>query len=83
LIIEGNGALASQYATKIMEIYNQYQWRASQHETSEGPRWRGWQITINGRSEYRMRMRVPKPTTIAGGVSLISGSASRDASYDI
>jgi phosphatidylserine/phosphatidylglycerophosphate/cardiolipin synthase-like enzyme len=28
LIIEGNGALASQYATKIMEIYNQYQWRA-------------------------------------------------------
>jgi phosphatidylserine/phosphatidylglycerophosphate/cardiolipin synthase-like enzyme len=52
LIIEGNSALASQYATKIMEIYNQYRWRASQHETSEGPRWHGladndkWQIGV-------------------------------------
>jgi len=31
VIIEGNAALASQYATKIMEIYNQYRWRASRH----------------------------------------------------
>ncbi len=54
LIIEGDGALASQYATKIMEIYNQYRWRASQHQTSEGPRWSGladddkWQIGAPG-----------------------------------
>jgi len=49
-----HGALASQYATKIMEIYNQYRWRASQHQTSEGPRWSGladddkWQIGAPG-----------------------------------
>lgn len=53
LIIEGNGALASQYATKIMEIYNQYRWRASQHGSSEG-KWSGladddkWQIGAPG-----------------------------------
>ncbi len=48
LIIEGNSVLAGQYASKIMEIYNQYRWRASQ--SSQGVRWAGladndaWQI---------------------------------------
>ena len=54
LIIEGDSALASQYASKIMEIYNQYRWRASQQQSSEGPRWQGladddkWQIGTPG-----------------------------------
>ena len=54
VIIEGDQALASQYAAKIMEIYNQYRWRASQHQTSEGPAWSGladndqWQIGAPG-----------------------------------
>lgn len=54
LIIEGDGVLASQYASKIMEIYNQYRWRASQHASSEGARWSGladndgWQIGAPG-----------------------------------
>jgi len=54
VIIEGDRALPGQYATKIMEIYNQYRWRASQHKSSEGPRWLGladndkWQIGSPG-----------------------------------
>jgi phosphatidylserine/phosphatidylglycerophosphate/cardiolipin synthase-like enzyme len=54
VIIEGDRILADQYATKIMEIYNQYRWRASQHKSSEGPRWSGladndkWQIGAPG-----------------------------------
>ena len=54
LIIEGDGALASQYATKIMEIYNQYRWRASQHDTPQQKAWMGladddkWQIVAPG-----------------------------------
>ena len=50
LIIEGNGALASQYAGKIMEIYAQYRWRQSVQESEGKPRWAGladddtWQI---------------------------------------
>jgi phosphatidylserine/phosphatidylglycerophosphate/cardiolipin synthase-like enzyme len=54
VIIEGDQALASQYATKIMEIYNQYRWRASQHGSSEGQAWSGladndqWQIGAPG-----------------------------------
>ncbi|HWK96333.1 MAG TPA: phospholipase D-like domain-containing protein [Pseudolabrys sp.] len=54
VIVEGNGALASQYATKIMEVYNQYRWRASQKGSKEAPRWTGladtdhWQIGAPG-----------------------------------
>ncbi|MGO8846711.1 MAG: phospholipase D-like domain-containing protein [Methylocella sp.] len=54
VIIEGNGALASEYATKIMEIYNQYRWRASRHAAPDGQRWSGladndkWQIGAPG-----------------------------------
>jgi phosphatidylserine/phosphatidylglycerophosphate/cardiolipin synthase-like enzyme len=54
VIIEGDGALASQYATKIMEIYNQYRWRASQQNTPQQKRWQGladndaWQIGAPG-----------------------------------
>jgi phosphatidylserine/phosphatidylglycerophosphate/cardiolipin synthase-like enzyme len=54
LIVEGDSAITSQYACKIMEIYNQYRWRASQHQSSEGPRWKGladddtWQIGAPG-----------------------------------
>ena len=57
VIIEGDGTLASQYATKIMEIYNQYRWRASRHETAPENRWTGladdakWQIGAPGASE--------------------------------
>jgi len=52
LIIEGNGPLASQYASKIMEIYNQYRWRASQQNTPQEKNWEGladddkWQIGV-------------------------------------
>jgi phosphatidylserine/phosphatidylglycerophosphate/cardiolipin synthase-like enzyme len=50
VIIEGDGALASQYATKIMEIYNQYRWRASRPGHGTKKQWSGladddrWQI---------------------------------------
>jgi phosphatidylserine/phosphatidylglycerophosphate/cardiolipin synthase-like enzyme len=53
VIIEGNGDLASEYATKIMEIYNQYRWRASQ-TAPQAQRWSGladndaWQIDAPG-----------------------------------
>jgi phosphatidylserine/phosphatidylglycerophosphate/cardiolipin synthase-like enzyme len=54
VIIENNGALASDYATKIMEIYNQYRWRASQQTTPQESKWSGladndrWQIDTPG-----------------------------------
>ncbi|QBR72073.1 hypothetical protein CU048_13250 [Beijerinckiaceae bacterium] len=54
VIIEGNGELASEYATKIMEIYNQYRWRASRQTAPEAQRWSGladndaWQIGAPG-----------------------------------
>jgi phosphatidylserine/phosphatidylglycerophosphate/cardiolipin synthase-like enzyme len=54
LIIEKNSALASDYATKIMEIYNQYRWRASQQNTKQEDKWAGladddrWQIDAPG-----------------------------------
>ncbi len=55
VIIEGNSALASEYAGKIMEVYNQYRWRASQKKSPAGaPRWSGlanndkWQIGAPG-----------------------------------
>lgn len=53
IIIENNSDLASQYATKIMEIYNQYRWRASRHSET-APKWAGladndkWQIGAPG-----------------------------------
>jgi phosphatidylserine/phosphatidylglycerophosphate/cardiolipin synthase-like enzyme len=54
VIIENNAALASDYATKIMEIYNQYRWRASQQDTKQESKWAGladddrWQIDAPG-----------------------------------
>lgn len=54
VIVENNGALAGKYATKIMEIYNQYRWRASQHDTKQETKWSGlanddrWQIGAPG-----------------------------------
>jgi phosphatidylserine/phosphatidylglycerophosphate/cardiolipin synthase-like enzyme len=56
LIIEGAPELASRYATKIMEIYNQYRWRASQEKGDDGHKWLGladddaWQIGKPGAS---------------------------------
>ncbi len=52
IIIENNSDLASQYATKIMEIYNQYRWRQSRN--SGKTHWAGladndaWQIGAPG-----------------------------------
>jgi phosphatidylserine/phosphatidylglycerophosphate/cardiolipin synthase-like enzyme len=54
VIIENNSGLASDYATKIMEIYNQYRWRASQQDTKQESKWSGladndgWQIDAPG-----------------------------------
>jgi phosphatidylserine/phosphatidylglycerophosphate/cardiolipin synthase-like enzyme len=54
VIIENNSALASDYATKIMEIYNQYRWRASLQDTKQESKWAGladddrWQIDAPG-----------------------------------
>lgn len=50
LLIQGNAALASQYAGNIMQIYSQYRWRESVQEQDGQPKWRGladddqWQI---------------------------------------
>ena len=50
MIIEGDAGLAAQYAARIMDIYNGYRWRASQHSTAQEPKWKGladddhWQI---------------------------------------
>jgi len=50
ILIQGNRDLASQYAGKIMEIYNQYRWRASVQAENGKPKWEGladndkWQI---------------------------------------
>jgi phosphatidylserine/phosphatidylglycerophosphate/cardiolipin synthase-like enzyme len=55
VIFEGSSALASQYATKIMEIYNQYRWRSSRHQGS--PVWKGlanddgWQIGASDKNK--------------------------------
>lgn len=64
LIIRGNRPLASQYACNIMEIYNQYRWRASQQRSDEGGRrWLGlvdddaWQISGPGRGNDKRRLR--------------------------
>ncbi|MEK9212943.1 phospholipase D-like domain-containing protein [Sphingomonas sp. 2378] len=63
LIIEGNGALASQYAGKIMEIYAQYRWRQSVQKQDGKPRWNGladddkWQIADATKPYDRRRLR--------------------------
>ncbi len=64
LIIENEPALAAQYATKIMEVYNQYRWRASQRNTPQEKRWSGlsdndgWQIGAPGaNADYDKRRR--------------------------
>lgn len=50
VVIENNAALAAEYATNIMAIYNQYRWRASQRKTAQESKWSGladddhWQI---------------------------------------
>ncbi|MFG1229237.1 phospholipase D-like domain-containing protein [Xanthobacter wiegelii] len=63
LIIEGNGALASQYAGKIMEIYAQYRWRQSVQRQDGKPRWSGladddtWQIADATKAYDKRRLR--------------------------
>ena len=63
LIIEGNGALASQYAGKIMEIYAQYRWRQSVQASKGKPRWTGladdatWQIAAPDAPDDERRIR--------------------------
>ncbi|KIZ35430.1 MULTISPECIES: phospholipase D-like domain-containing protein [Rhodopseudomonas] len=50
VIVENNAALAAEYATNIMAIYNQYRWRAAQRKTPQESKWAGladndrWQI---------------------------------------
>jgi phosphatidylserine/phosphatidylglycerophosphate/cardiolipin synthase-like enzyme len=54
IIVEGDGDLASQYAGKIMEVYNQYRWRQSVQAQHGKPAWDGladddkWQIGAPG-----------------------------------
>lgn len=54
LIVRDEPVVAAQYATKIMEVYNQYRWRASQSDTPQEKRWTGladndgWQIGAPG-----------------------------------
>lgn len=63
LIIEGNAALASQYAGKIMEIYAQYRWRQSVQKQAGKPSWSGlanddkWQIADPASPYDRRRLR--------------------------
>jgi hypothetical protein len=63
LIIEGNGPLASQYAGKIMEIYNQYRWQSSAAASGGKPKWEGladddkWQISDPPQPYDRRRLR--------------------------
>lgn len=63
LIIEGNGALASQYAGKIMEIYAQYRWRQSVQKQDGKPAWSGladndkWQIADPAKPYDKRRLR--------------------------
>lgn len=63
LIIEGNVALASQYAGKIMEIYAQYRWRQSVQKSDGKPKWTGladddkWQIADASKPYDRRRIR--------------------------
>ncbi|SCM79708.1 conserved hypothetical protein [uncultured Pleomorphomonas sp.] len=63
LIVEGNGALASRYAGKIMEIYAQYRWRQSVQKQDGKPRWSGladddkWQIADPANPYDKRRLR--------------------------
>jgi phosphatidylserine/phosphatidylglycerophosphate/cardiolipin synthase-like enzyme len=64
LIIKGNRELASQYAGKIMEVYNQYRWRASVQKDAAGMRqWEGladddqWQIRDASKAYDKRRLR--------------------------
>ncbi|MDR3496490.1 MAG: phospholipase D-like domain-containing protein [Ancalomicrobiaceae bacterium] len=63
VVIEGNGALASQYAGKIMEIYAQYRWRHSVQMEDGKPRWTGlanddaWQIVDASKPYDKRRLR--------------------------
>lgn len=63
LIIEGNGALASQYSGKIMEIYAQYRWRQSVQKQHGKPSWSGladddkWQIADPASPYDKRRLR--------------------------
>ncbi|WP_342641619.1 phospholipase D-like domain-containing protein [Rhodoligotrophos ferricapiens] len=63
LIIEGNGALASQYASNVMEIYAQYRWRQSVQKQGGKPRWAGlidsdeWQISDPSKPYDKRRIR--------------------------
>jgi len=63
LIIRGNGELASQYAGKIMEIYNQYRWRESVKAQNGKPKWEGladndgWQIKDPSQGYDHRRVR--------------------------
>jgi phosphatidylserine/phosphatidylglycerophosphate/cardiolipin synthase-like enzyme len=63
ILIAGNGALASQYAGKIMEIYNQYRWRDSVKQQDGKPKWEGladddqWQIKDDSQPYDKRRLR--------------------------
>jgi phosphatidylserine/phosphatidylglycerophosphate/cardiolipin synthase-like enzyme len=63
LLIQRNRDLASQYAGKIMEIYNQYRWRESVHVHLGRPKWEGivdndeWQIRDLSREYDRRRVK--------------------------
>jgi phosphatidylserine/phosphatidylglycerophosphate/cardiolipin synthase-like enzyme len=63
ILIQANGDLASQYAGKIMEIYNQYRWRASVQAEHGKPKWEGladndeWQIRDPGHGYDKRRVR--------------------------
>jgi phosphatidylserine/phosphatidylglycerophosphate/cardiolipin synthase-like enzyme len=63
LLIQGNGDLASQYAGKIMEIYNQYRWRESVASADGKPKWEGladddkWQIRDSSEPYDKRRIR--------------------------
>ena len=63
LIIQGNGALASQYAGHIMQVYSQYRWRQSLQPQLNKPAWLGladddrWQIEAPGSNADENRRR--------------------------
>jgi hypothetical protein len=58
-----NGPLASQYAGKIMEIYNQYRWQSSVAASGGKPKWEGladndkWQISDPPQPYDQRRLR--------------------------
>ncbi|MEI9884902.1 MAG: phospholipase D-like domain-containing protein [Rhizomicrobium sp.] len=48
VIVKGDRALASKYASKIMEIYNQYRWNGSKHDWPGLANKADWQIGAPG-----------------------------------